>query len=83
MNKLFVQILGFNFKKWYLYIFYKTKKDKNVFFTDGDSGGVRTRDFLDENQTSWTTRRRNREIIITFFGHSRKSLKRGYGLVMD
>ena len=31
MNKLFVQILGFNFKKWYLYIFYKTKKDINAF----------------------------------------------------
>ena len=44
------------------------------FLKNGDSGGVRTRDFLDENQTSWTTRRRNREIIITFFGYSRKSL---------
>lgn len=53
------------------------------FLKNGDSGGVRTRDFLDENQTSWTARRRNREIIITFFGHSRKSLKRGYELVMD
>ena len=44
------------------------------FLKNGDSGGVRTRDFLDENQTSWTTRRRNREVIITFFGYGRKSL---------
>ena len=51
------------------------------FLKNGDSGGVRTRDFLDENQTSWTTRRRNREVIITFFGYGRKRLKRGYGVI--
>ena len=34
------------------------------YFVPGDSGGSRTRDFLDENQTSWTTRRRNRIFTI-------------------
>lgn len=33
-----------------------------VNFASGDSGGSRTRDFLDENQTSWTTRRRNHSL---------------------
>jgi hypothetical protein len=28
----------------------------------GDPGGVRTRDLLDENQVSWTTRRRDHQV---------------------
>lgn len=32
--------------------------------TFGDPGGSRTRDFLDENQTSWTTRRRDRKWCV-------------------
>ena len=36
-------------------------------FIPGDLGGIRTRDCLDENQESWTARRRDREIIIAYF----------------
>ena len=37
-----------------------TKNTLRAFFLGcGDPGGSRTHDFLDENQTSWTTRRRD------------------------
>ena len=45
----------------------KKRPRRGLIFCTGDLGGIRTRDCLDENQESWTARRRDRKVIIAYF----------------
>ena len=44
----------------------KNKTFQVFFLFSGDLGGIRTRDCLDENQESWTARRRDRTVKVTY-----------------
>ena len=48
----------------YRYESMKKEPMKALNFLDGDPCGIRTRDLLDENQISWTTRRRGLALIM-------------------